>query len=161
LTSLLHWQTRSESPHLSPVQSRLTSPQPPPSPGIDSFRSNAPTPAPGTAVQLIEYANGQVVWSVVDGLRAAGEAEDWDINDYLDDSTSVNFDPRRASAQSGHSSVPNSGNGRGEEAMQLLFREHRRMASKESNASSYVSRHRVLPPSQRPETKVRFVIGLC
>lgn len=88
------------------------------------------------------------MWSVVDGLRAEAEIDDWDLNDYLDDN--VSFDARRASGTSNTSGAPS------ESAMQLRFREHRRMASKDSDAS-YVSRRRVLPPSrpERPETKVR------
>jgi hypothetical protein len=98
------------------------------------------------------YANGQVVWSVVDGLRASADDDNWDINDYLEDSASQG--PRRASGVSGTSTAPSESTKR-DDAVQLLFREHRRVASKDSNGS-YVSRRRVLPPSRpdRPETKV-------
>lgn len=109
------------------------------------------------------YANGQVVWSVVDGLRAGADDDNWDINDYLQDSASLG--PRRASAMSSTSAAP-SESAKRDDAVQLLFREHRRVASKDSNGS-YVSRRRVLPPSRtdRPETKVWLArihdISLC
>jgi len=108
------------------------------------------------------YANGHVVWSIVDGLRAGADNDNWDINDYLDDSASLN--PRRASGMSGTSTAP-SEYVKKDDAMQLLFREHRRITSKDSNGS-YVSRRRVLPPSKpdRPETRVRLTateLGLC
>ena len=95
-----------------------------------------------------------MVWSVVDGLRASADDDSWDINDYLEDSASL--DPRRASGVSNTSTAP-SEFARKDDTMQLLFREHRRMASKDSNGS-YVSKRRVLPPSRsdRPETKVRL-----
>ncbi|KAF9518184.1 hypothetical protein BS47DRAFT_1278003, partial [Hydnum rufescens UP504] len=111
----------------------------------------------GPALQLVEYSNGQLVWSVVDGLRASAE-DDWDI-DELDDSVSYSErDPRRGSGMSEMSlrgGTPSRGNA--SDDVQLLFKEHRRMASKDSD-SSYVSRRKVLPPSRlvRPETKVYY-----
>ncbi len=110
-----------------------------------------PNAGHGQAIQRLEYSNGHVVWSVVDGLRA-GVDEDWDIEDTFDDTQSyVERDPRRGSDISGVSSA------RGDDdPVQLHFKEHKRMSSKESN-SSYASRRRVLPPSGmdvRPETKV-------
>jgi len=137
----------SSSPMLNPPS---VSP-PPLKPKMDApLGSNA---GHGPAVQRVEYSNGQVVWSVVDGLRA-GADDDWDIEDTFDDSLSyVEKDPRRGSEVSAVSSA------RGDDdPVQLHFKEHKRNPSKESN-SSYASRRRVLPPSgmdARPETKVFF-----
>lgn len=118
--------------------------------------SVGPSAGPGQALQRVEYSNGHVVWSVVDGLRA-GADEDWDLDETFDDSQSyVERDPRRGSEVSGVSSA------RGDDdPVQLHFKEHKRMSSKESNAS-YTSRRRVLPPSGmnvRPETKVRNALN--
>jgi len=129
----------------------------PASPSLPPKPHNLAPPANGPALQLIEYSNGQVVWSVVDGLRA-GVEDEWDIDDLADDSFSER-DPRRTSGMSEVSStrgMPSRGNG--SDDMQLLFKEHKRIASKDSD-SSYVSRRKVLPPSRlvsRPETKVFY-----
>jgi len=95
----------------------------------------------------------------VDGLRAAAEDE-WDIDDLADDTLSYSErDPRRGSGLSEVSMRGgNPSRGNGSDDMQLMFKEHRRVASKDSD-SSYVSRRKVLPPSRpapRPETKVFY-----
>ncbi|KAF8334281.1 uncharacterized protein EI90DRAFT_3121608 [Cantharellus anzutake] len=112
-----------------------------------------PAAGPGQALQLVEYSNGQVVWSVVDGLRA-GADDDWDLEDTFDDTQSfTERDPRH------RSQISSVRSGDFNDPVQLFFKEHKRMPSKESN-SSYISRRRVLPPSRtadpRPETKVFF-----
>ena len=79
--------------------------------------------AAGTALQKTEYANGHVVRSTV---RAGMDDDDWDINDYLDDSAS-----HQASRMSGTSTTP-SEYVKKDDAMQLLFCEHRRITSKDA-----------------------------
>lgn len=111
--------------------------------------------AAGPALQLVEYSNGQVVWSVVDSLRSAGAGADSEYDyDGVGDDSSL-FDRNRASTMSTETDGANRGDSR-DDAVQLLFREHRRISSKGSG-TSFVSRRKVLPPSKsdfRPETKV-------
>ncbi|KAF8310446.1 hypothetical protein DL93DRAFT_1592759 [Clavulina sp. PMI_390] len=105
----------------------------------------------GATVSKIEYPSGRVLWSTADGRRAEAGEDPRDINEYFD-GDGASFDPRRASGFSSASGVPSEAPSR-EDTMQLIFREHRRMAPKESSAS-YASRRRVLRPDIRPETKV-------
>lgn len=79
--------------------------------------------------QIYKRTCGQ---SIVDGLRAGADNDNWDINDYLDDSASLN--PRRASGLSGASAAP-SEYVKKDDAMQLLFHEHRCITSKDSEGS--------------------------
>ncbi|KIP07966.1 hypothetical protein PHLGIDRAFT_35191 [Phlebiopsis gigantea 11061_1 CR5-6] len=90
-------------------------------------------PEAGQALEVIELANGETIWSIVNGLR--------------DDDTDSFFDNRQsfASEYSG-------------EGVKVSFKEHGRKSSKSSNAS-FLSRKKVQQPisaSQRPETKVFF-----
>ena len=94
--------------------------------------------AQGPALEVLHLSNGQVIWSVLDSLRAAAD----------EDSESL-F--RRSMASSRGNDVS--------EDMEVRFKEHKRWDSKGSNYSqgSHLSRRRQLVPSgPRPETKVRF-----
>ncbi|KAJ3554462.1 hypothetical protein NM688_g3099 [Phlebia brevispora] len=87
----------------------------------------------GPAVEVIELANGETIWSIVNGLR--------------DDDAESFYDNRRsfASDYSG-------------EGVKVLFKEHGRKGSKGST-TSFLSRKKQLQPSSsanRPETKVFF-----
>ncbi|CAE6507959.1 unnamed protein product [Rhizoctonia solani] len=90
-------------------------------------------PPMGSAVEVLELSDGQVVWSVVDGLRSAGE-------DYDEDDPS-SFP--RLSRTSEYSAA---------EAHQVRFREHQRNVSKGSTISKASNE---LTPT-RPETRVYF-----
>ena len=61
--------------------------------------------------------------------------DNWDINNYLDDSTSLN--PRRASGMSAH--PPPSEYVKKDDAMHILFCEHQRITSKDSNGPRVVA----------------------
>ncbi|KAF8610822.1 hypothetical protein BDV93DRAFT_601779 [Ceratobasidium sp. AG-I] len=91
----------------------------------------------GSAVEVLEMSDGQLIWSVVDGLRAAGE--DYDEEDNL------SF-PNRMSRTSEYS-MPNT--------HELRFREHQRTASKSSTISAS-SKPSKPSPANRPETRVFF-----
>ncbi|KAG8778784.1 hypothetical protein FRC12_024822 [Ceratobasidium sp. 428] len=95
-------------------------------------------PAPtGSAVEVLELSDGQIIWSVVDGLRAAGQDDD-------EDDTSP-F-PYRMSRNSEYSM---------QETHELRFKEHHRTASKGSTLSA-ASKASKGPQSNRPETRVFF-----
>ncbi|CAE7078938.1 unnamed protein product [Rhizoctonia solani] len=87
-------------------------------------------PPVGSAVEVLELSDGQVVWSVVDGLRSVGEEYEGD-------------ELPRLSRTSDYSTP---------EPQQLRFREHQRSASKTSTASKVSNE---LTP-KRPETRVYF-----
>ena len=93
----------------------------------------------GPAVEVLHLSNGQVIWTVLDSLRAAEE----------EDSESL-F--RRSMASS-------RGNDVGDD-LEVRFKEHRRWGSRGSNLSqgSHLSRRRQQPGTSgpRPETKVRI-----
>ncbi|KAL0947070.1 hypothetical protein HGRIS_013211 [Hohenbuehelia grisea] len=88
----------------------------------------------GTALELIEFANGETIWSIVNGLR----------DDDLDSPYAS-----RSSFASDYSTREN-----GEGGVQLFFKEHNRASSKGS-ASSFLSRKKSLG-TNRPETKVFY-----
>ncbi|KAJ1310337.1 hypothetical protein OPQ81_007076 [Rhizoctonia solani] len=90
-------------------------------------------PPTGSAVEVIEFSDGQVVWSVVDGLRSVDD-------DYEEDDSSPFPRISRTSEYSAH------------ETHQLRFREHQRSASKTSTASKASNE----PTPKRPETRVYF-----
>ncbi|KII89004.1 hypothetical protein PLICRDRAFT_160024 [Plicaturopsis crispa FD-325 SS-3] len=98
---------------------------------------NMPTSESGPAVEVIELANGETIWSIVNGLR--------------DDDLESNFGSR-ASFASEYSLRDTSA-----DAVQVFFKDHTRKTSKDSN-SSYVSRSKKLAPpgAHRPETKVFY-----
>ncbi|KAF5386779.1 hypothetical protein D9615_001879 [Tricholomella constricta] len=89
----------------------------------------------GAAVELIQLANGQTIWNIVNGLR---EDDDDDMSVYT----------RRTSFASEYN--PRGANGDG--GLQLFVREHGRSSSKGST-SSFLSRKRPQGKS-RPETTV-------
>ncbi|EKM55914.1 uncharacterized protein PHACADRAFT_209427 [Phanerochaete carnosa HHB-10118-sp] len=96
-----------------------------------SSQADEATPESGPALEVIEYANGETIWSIVNGLR--------------DDDTESFFD-NRASFASDYSG----------EGVKVFFKEHGRKSSK-SSGTSFLSRKKQSPSaSQRPETKVFF-----
>ncbi|KAF5391275.1 hypothetical protein D9757_001961 [Collybiopsis confluens] len=86
---------------------------------------------PGPAVEVIELANGETIWSIVNGLR--------------DDDT----DSLYAGRSSFQSDFEN------EEGVQVFVKDHTRSGSKGSNAS-ILSRKKLTQPKNRPETKVFY-----
>ncbi|KAG8748003.1 hypothetical protein FRC10_009755 [Ceratobasidium sp. 414] len=104
-------------------------------PDSEAVQSDAaPT---GSAVEVLELSDGQIIWSVVDGLRAAGE------DDEADD---VSPFPYRISRNSEYLA---------QETHELRFKEHQRTASKGSTLSSTSKPSKGLQ-SNRPETRVFF-----
>ncbi|QRW14770.1 proteophosphoglycan 5 [Ceratobasidium sp. AG-Ba] len=89
----------------------------------------------GSAVEVLELSDGQVIWSVVDGLRSAGDDDDTDDGSPF---------PYRMSRNSEYS-VP--------EPHELRFKEHQRTASKGSMHSISKAPK---PQPNRPETRVFF-----
>ncbi|KAL5511529.1 hypothetical protein ACEPAH_4746 [Sanghuangporus vaninii] len=87
----------------------------------------------GQALEVIELANGETIWSIVNGLRAE------DAESYY---------PRRGSLDSEYSNLPTHDS----ESEQLFFKEHERTGSKDSNISTYARRKSRV--AARPETKV-------
>ncbi|GJE98131.1 hypothetical protein PsYK624_143530 [Phanerochaete sordida] len=97
-----------------------------------SSQAEEPLPESGPALEVIEYANGETIWSIVNGLR--------------DDDTESFFD-NRASFASDYSG----------EGVKVSFKEHGRKSSKGSSRSFLPRRKQPsVPASQRPETKVFF-----
>ncbi|CAE6407955.1 unnamed protein product [Rhizoctonia solani] len=84
----------------------------------------------GSAVEVLELSDGQIVWSVVDGLRSTDEEEGDDTFPQLSRTSEYSVN----------------------ETQQLRFREHQRSASKTSTASKASSE----PTPKRPETRVYF-----
>jgi len=87
---------------------------------------------PGPALEVIELANGETIWSIVNGLR--------------DDDADSEY-AGRSSFQSDYD----------DEGLQVYVRDHTRQGSKGSN-SSFLSRKKLLPAQgkNRPETKVFY-----
>ncbi|KAI0253857.1 hypothetical protein BJV78DRAFT_134414 [Lactifluus subvellereus] len=88
---------------------------------------------PGAAVEVLELANGETIWSIVNGLR---------------DDDEESFYGNRASFVSEYSLRDNEG-------VQVFFKEHGRTGSKDSQAS-FLSRRKTPQGPKRPETKVFF-----
>ncbi|KAF7338419.1 hypothetical protein MVEN_02067700 [Mycena venus] len=88
----------------------------------------------GPAVEVIELANGETIWSIVNGLRD----EDDDLDSYAN----------RASFASEYSVREGTGDG-----VQVFFKEHGR---KGSGGSSFLPRRKTLTAKSRPETKVFY-----
>ncbi|KAJ7083828.1 hypothetical protein C8R43DRAFT_1052001 [Mycena crocata] len=93
---------------------------------------NGPISESGPAVEVIELANGETIWSIVNGLRD----EDDDTDGYAN----------RASFASEYS-VREGGDG-----VQVFFKEHGRKGS----SSSFLPRKKIVPGKSRPETKVFY-----
>ncbi|KAG5647136.1 hypothetical protein DXG03_001091 [Asterophora parasitica] len=91
----------------------------------------------GAAVELIQLANGQTIWNIVNGLR---EEDDDDMSVYT----------RRTSFASEYH--PRGVNGGSDAGIQMFVKEHRRSGSRGS-ASSFLSRKKNQGKS-RPETKI-------
>ncbi|KAJ6455728.1 hypothetical protein C8R45DRAFT_585902 [Mycena sanguinolenta] len=90
---------------------------------------NGPIPEGGPAVEVIELANGETIWSIINGLRD----EDDDLDGYAN----------RASFTSEYSAG---------EGVQVFFKEHGRKGS----GSSFLPRRKTLIAKSRPETKVFY-----
>ncbi|KAJ6496532.1 hypothetical protein C8R47DRAFT_1114440 [Mycena vitilis] len=93
---------------------------------------NGPVSEAGPAVEVIELANGETIWSIVNGLRD----EDDDTDGYAN----------RASFASEYS-IREGGDG-----VQVFFKEHGRKGS----GSSFLPRKKAAPSKSRPETKVFY-----
>ncbi|KAI0373308.1 hypothetical protein BV20DRAFT_804940 [Pilatotrama ljubarskyi] len=107
------------------------------SPGAGSSQAQREAiPESGPALEVIEMANGETIWSIVNGLR------DDDGESYYGD---------RASFYSEYSVKDTNEN------VKLFFKEHERKSSKGST-SSFLSRKKPPQPkgTARPETKVFF-----
>ncbi|KAI0637385.1 hypothetical protein C8Q77DRAFT_1049585 [Trametes polyzona] len=107
------------------------------SPGAGSSQAQREAiPESGPALEVIEMANGETIWSIVNGLR------DDDGESYYGD---------RASFYSEYSVKDTTEN------VKLFFKEHERKSSKGST-SSFLSRKKPQQPkgTARPETKVFF-----
>lgn len=90
--------------------------------------------AQGPALEVLQLSNGQVIWSVIDSLRAMEDEED-----------SQSLFRRSMSSSRGHD---------GEE-VEIRVKEHRRWESKGSNVSQgNASTRRRQPAAARPETQV-------
>ncbi|EEB89099.1 hypothetical protein MPER_12849, partial [Moniliophthora perniciosa FA553] len=99
--------------------------------GAPRERNPRRTLAPdATAVELIELANGETIWQIVNGLR--------------DDDESIYTG--RASFDSGYDN---------DENVQVYIKEHSRTGSKGS-ASSFFSRKKSMYGKSRPETRVYY-----
>ncbi|KAJ7489857.1 hypothetical protein B0H11DRAFT_2010682 [Mycena galericulata] len=94
---------------------------------------NGPIPESGPAVEVIEYANGETIWSIVNGLRD----DDDDTDGYAN----------RASFASEYSIREGAGDG-----VQVFFKEHGRKGS----SSSFLPRKKTVTNKSRPETKVFY-----
>ncbi|KAJ7172629.1 hypothetical protein C8R46DRAFT_1086659 [Mycena filopes] len=94
---------------------------------------NGPLSESGPAVEVIELANGETIWSIVNGLRD----EDDDLDGYAN----------RASFASDYSVREGAGDG-----VQVFFKEHGRKGS----GSSFLPRKKTITTKSRPETKVFY-----
>lgn len=88
----------------------------------------------GPALEVIEKANGETIWSIVNGLR---------------DEDTESVYASRASFASEYSTRDNA------EGVQVFVKGHSKSASKGSN-SSFLSRKRLSQGKDRPDTKVYF-----
>jgi len=103
----------------------------------DEVAHDGPSPEPGQAVELIEMANGETIWSIVNGLRST-------------DTESLYLG--RSSMDSEFSTYPSASG----EKEQLFFKEHVRASSKGS-VNSLLGRKKALGGgANRPETKVFY-----
>nr|VWP00497.1 SGE1 protein [Ganoderma boninense] len=115
------------------------------SPGAAGSHSQEGNPESGPALEVIELANGETIWSIVNGLR---------------DDDGESFYGDRASFYSEYSVKDN-------DNVKLFFKEHERKNSRGS-VNSFLSRKKPAPPqppqqqpqssksAARPETKVFF-----
>ncbi|EGN95456.1 hypothetical protein SERLA73DRAFT_60019 [Serpula lacrymans var. lacrymans S7.3] len=102
--------------------------------GNGSHEAPSPSDGGGAALELIEMANGETIWSIVNGLR------DDDV-----DSIYAN----RTSFASEYSTRENG------DGVQVFVREHARSTSKGSN-TSFLSRKKPHLGKSRPDTKVFY-----
>ncbi|KAJ3757176.1 hypothetical protein EV360DRAFT_46599 [Lentinula raphanica] len=96
-----------------------------------SAPAEAGTSDPGPALEVIELANGETIWSIVNGLR------DDDVESLYTGRTSFQSDYDN------------------DEGVQVFVKDHTRTGSKGST-SSYVSRRKIVQGKNRPETKVYY-----
>jgi hypothetical protein len=117
---------------VKPAISVIADVQPPDTPASVSNPSMPHNLEPGTAVEVLELANGETIWSIVNGLR---------------DDDEESFYGNRASFVSEYSLR--------DEGVQVFFKEHGRTGSKDSQ-SSFLSRKKATQAAKRPDTKVFF-----
>ncbi|KAI0086622.1 hypothetical protein BDY19DRAFT_995640 [Irpex rosettiformis] len=99
--------------------------------GSQSVQGEAGGVEAGAAVEVIELANGETIWSIVNGLR---------------DDDAESFYDNRTSFTSEYSA----------EGVRVFFKEHARKSSKSSTTSLLSRKKQQGSASQRPETKVFF-----
>ncbi|KIJ68939.1 hypothetical protein HYDPIDRAFT_105474 [Hydnomerulius pinastri MD-312] len=95
---------------------------------------DGPATQEGPALEVVEMANGETIWSIVNGLR------DDDIESLYANRTSLGSEY----------STRENGDG-----LQIFVKEHARSTSKGSN-SSFLSRKKTSQSKNRPETKVFY-----
>ncbi|KAF5365720.1 hypothetical protein D9758_003275 [Tetrapyrgos nigripes] len=102
-------------------------------PGSSNPRDTIPSDPSGPALEVIELANGETIWSIVNGLR--------------DDDVESLYASRASFASEFD----------GDESMQVFVKDHTRTGSKGSN-NSFLSRKKKLRPETqyRPETQVFY-----
>ncbi|KAF7295058.1 hypothetical protein MIND_01044000 [Mycena indigotica] len=104
-------------------------------PGLSPATDRGPTvPEPLPAVEVVEFENGETIWSIVNGLR--------DADDYAEGFNRTSF--------GSDYSIRDTGN----DGMQVFFREHGR----KNSGSSFLQRKKTLTAAakSRPETKVYY-----
>ncbi|PPR04971.1 hypothetical protein CVT24_010429 [Panaeolus cyanescens] len=95
-----------------------------------------PSETGGPAVELLEMANGQVIWNIVNGLR---------------DGDDESIYTGRTSFESEYSTREP-----GPDNLQVFVKEHTRSGSKGSITSSFVSKKKTVQGKTRPETKIMY-----
>ncbi|TFY69912.1 hypothetical protein EVJ58_g143 [Rhodofomes roseus] len=103
--------------------------------GSTNQQSDA-NPEAGPALELIELANGEMIWNIVNGLR---------------DDDGESFYGDRSSFVSEYSRRDSTGDG-----LRLFFKGHEKKGSKGSNVSTATRKRHFPKPAVRPETKVFF-----
>lgn len=112
-------------------------------PSLDVSRDAPPDAdvADGRAIEVVELANGEVIWSVLDSLRAESAKDDYD------DDAASGFFAGRQSFDSRYSVAPPT------EGFQMTFRHHQRSGSRQGTPNEYLRSPQIIEPP-RPETKV-------
>ncbi|THU90683.1 hypothetical protein K435DRAFT_726332 [Dendrothele bispora CBS 962.96] len=102
-----------------------------PEAGSSSHRETLAPESAGPALEFIELANGETIWSIVNGLR------DDDVESIYTGRTSFASDYDN------------------DEGVQVFVKDHTRSGSKGSN-SSFISRKKIIQGKSRPETQVFY-----
>jgi serine/arginine repetitive matrix protein 2 len=100
--------------------------------GPNGADAEIPNDESGPALEVIELANGETIWSIVNGLR--------------DDDVESAYGGRASFASEYSTREPNN------DGVQVFFKEHTRKGS----GSSFLSRKKTLQGKGRPETKVFY-----